>query len=230
MPSAVPRPPGRAPGRAAAAVRGSLRSAATALRAWPAARWLAAAGGALLTAAVVGFPTAVIPSPLFGREVPVQWWNYPALVATAVLGGIVIATYVRTPYTGAEARFDGGNGERPEGSDGDDDGDDRGTSRLGAVGGVLSFFAVGCPVCNKVVLVLLGTSGAMTVWAPVQPVIAVASVLFMGVAAVRRLSGEVACPVRPTVAAGTAGTAAPAGARGATEPAEPAVGVSATGN
>ncbi|GAA3974020.1 hypothetical protein GCM10023085_65620 [Actinomadura viridis] len=60
---------------------------------------------------------------------------------------------------------------------------------------MLSLLAVGCPVCNKVVLVLLGTSGALTVWAPLQPWLGALSVGLLGVAAVRRLAGEIACPV-----------------------------------
>jgi len=156
-----------------------MRSAWTALRAWNAVRWWTAAGGSILTALVIGVPTAVIPNPFFGRQVPVQWWNYPALAVTAALGGLVFATYVRAAAPSEE----------------------RASFRLGSIGGVLAFFAVGCPVCNKLVLVLLGTSGAMTLWAPVQPVVSVVSVLLLAAAAVRRLAGEAACPVRPAPAA-----------------------------
>jgi hypothetical protein len=34
-------------------------------------------------------------------------------------------------------------------------------------------------VCNKLALVLLGTSGALTIWAPLQPVIGAASLLLL---------------------------------------------------
>jgi hypothetical protein len=34
-----------------------------------------------------------------------------------------------------------------------------------------AFLAIGCPVCNKVALLLLGTSGALSVWAPIQPIL-----------------------------------------------------------
>lgn len=46
--------------------------------------------GALVTAILVGAPTDVVPNPLSGRSVPVQWWNYPALAVTAALAGIVL--------------------------------------------------------------------------------------------------------------------------------------------
>ncbi|MFC9950911.1 hypothetical protein ACFVIN_10365 [Streptomyces prasinus] len=154
----------------------SWSRAGAALRRWRSRQWAVAGVGALATAVLVGAPTDVVPNPLFGRSVPVQWWNYPALVVTAVLAGIVLSTYVRQPSSSP----------KPEAGDG---------SRLGAVGGVLSFFAVGCPVCNKLVLVLLGASGAMSYWAPLQPLLAVVSVGLLAEAALRRLSSQTACPV-----------------------------------
>jgi hypothetical protein len=152
----------------------SPRRAALALRGWSPRRWTGAACAAVGTALLVGLPTAVVPSPLFSRAVPVQWWSYPTLALTAVLGGIVLATYMRDPEAPAA-------------------GPDAGR-RLGSVGGVLSFVAVGCPVCNKLVLLLLGTSGALSYWAPLQPFVAVASVLLLSEAALRRLSAMDACP------------------------------------
>lgn len=95
---------------------------------------------------------------------------------TAVLAGVTLSTYVRQPQ----------RRERSTAGDG---------SRTGAVGGLLTFFAVGCPVCNKLVLVLLGASGAMSYWAPLQPLLAVLSVGLLAEAALRRLSSRAECPV-----------------------------------
>ncbi len=53
---------------------------------WPARRWLVAAAAAAVFAVAAGAPTDVIPTPLFGRMTPVQWWSYPILAATALLG------------------------------------------------------------------------------------------------------------------------------------------------
>lgn len=158
----------------------SPRRAGAALAAWQPSQWAAAAAGAVLTAVLVGVPTAVVPTPLFSRSVPVQWWNYPVLAATAVLGGLVLATFLHLSG-------------RPAGSD--QEATDAAGKRLGSLGGVLSLLAVGCPVCNKLVLVLLGTSGALTYWAPLQPLVAVVSLALLGEAALRRLATADACSV-----------------------------------
>jgi hypothetical protein len=143
------------------------------LRAWPARRWLVAAGAALATVLVIGLPTDVVPNPVFGRSIEVTAWSYPTLVVTGLLGGLLAATYVRT--------------EAPADT----------TAKLGGVGGLLAYLAVGCPVCNKLVLLALGTSGAMQWFAPVQPYLAAAGVVLLAGALYVRLRGEVACPVEP---------------------------------
>ena len=74
-------------------------------------------------------------------------------------------------------------------------------SRSGLLGGFLTYLAVGCPVCNKVALLALGSAGAIQWFAPVQPVLAAAGVVLLGYALRRRLAGERSCPVpapRPT--------------------------------
>lgn len=144
-----------------------------AMRHWSHRRWTAAAVGAVITTLALGLPTDVIPNPVFGRPVPVTWWSYPVLTISAVLGGLVLATYVRegAPAEPAEQ-----------------------ISRLGTAGGLLSFFAIGCPVCNKVVVLALGTSGALTWFEPVQPWLGVISIGLLAVALRSRLRGELACP------------------------------------
>ena len=148
------------------------------LRTWGRRRWLAAAGTAAVTALVVAVPTDLVDTPLFSREVPPTWWAWPALVTSALLCGLLTATYVReADVAGAPAPAVDRN------------------RRWGWAGGVLTFFAVGCPVCNKIVLLALGASGAMTWFAPVQPVLSLAALLLLAWALRRRLLGELACPV-----------------------------------
>jgi MFS family permease len=152
------------------------------LRGWSPRRWVVAAVSALATILVIGLPTVLIPNPVFGREVPTVWWNWPALLVAAVLSGLLVATYVRQSTPLGELD----NAETEETG-----------SRRGMVGGVLTFFAVGCPVCNKIVLLALGTSGAMQWFAPVQPILAVAAVAALVWALHARLRGERSCAVRP---------------------------------
>lgn len=153
-------------------------SALLALRMWSWRRWLMALVAGIGVAVLVALPTAVIPNPIFGRAIEVTWWSYPVVLASGLLGGLLIATYIREP--GAEEI-------------------DK-AAKVGTVGGFLAFFAVGCPVCNKLVLLALGTSGAMTWFAPLQPFLAVASVLVMAWALRIRLRGMTSCEM-PHVAA-----------------------------
>jgi len=44
-----------------------------------------------------------------------------------------------------------------------------------------SFFSVGCPVCNKLVVLLLGIGGAMTFFNPLLPFLGMASIVLLGV-------------------------------------------------
>lgn len=62
-------------------------------------------------------------------------------------------------------------------------------------GGLLSVFAVGCPVCNKLVVLAPGTSGALTYFAPLQPVLGFLSVGLLLYALRARLAGAQTCPV-----------------------------------
>jgi len=150
------------------------------LTSWTPRQWATAVVAGLLVTIAVGVPSDVIPNPVFGRPVEVTWWSYPVLVATAVLGGLLAATYVR----------------RPDGTDspvGDDELDRPG--RVGGVAGLLSFFAIGCPTCNKLVLAAVGTSGALDWFAPAQPLLAIASLVLLAWALRARLRDADTCAV-----------------------------------
>jgi hypothetical protein len=67
----------------------------TGIRLWGVRRWGAAVTGTVVVALAIGLPTEMIPSPWFIRMMPVVWWNHPVWVATAVLAGLLLATYVR---------------------------------------------------------------------------------------------------------------------------------------
>ena len=145
------------------------------MRVWSTHRWTVVAAVTLAAALAMGVPTGIVRTDFYHRMTPVQWWNYPVWGLSAVLIGLLAGTYVARAAT----------------------------SSAGAplTGGFLSTLAVGCPICNKLVVGAIGISGALNVWAPIQPWIGAASVLMLGYVLRRRLSGERACPAprRPVV-------------------------------
>ncbi|MFF0447378.1 hypothetical protein ACFYT4_13360 [Streptomyces sp. NPDC004609] len=149
------------------------------IRTWELRQWSTATVVTVVAAIAIGVPTGVVPSSLYSRMTPVLWWNYPVWALSSVLMGLLAATYAGVPRT----RTTGGP---------------RSARALAA--GILSVFAVGCPVCNKLVVLALGMSGAMSYWAPAQPVMAVASLALLAHALVRRLRTAGACPLPGPVA------------------------------
>jgi len=143
------------------------------MRHWGMRRHLVALGAGIGWLVLSGVPTDIIDTPLFTRMTPVAWWNYPFWVAGAVLVGLLATTYVAAA------------------ADQDSSGGSQGEKALG--GGLLSVLAIGCPVCNKLVVLALGASGALTYFAPIQPVLGFFSVGLLAYALRVRLAGEWAC-------------------------------------
>ena len=151
---------------------------------WTFRHWLVALAVAVAVAVASGIPTDILPTPLYRRMTPVVWWNYPIWALSAVLAGLVAATYVRA-------------GTAPS----------RGGGRAFG-GGFLSFLAVGCPICNKLVVALLGVGGALTYFGPVQPVIGIVGGALLAATLVLRLRALASCSSAEPAQAGTgAGTA-----------------------
>lgn len=115
---------------------------------------------AVLTFAFIGIPTDIVPNPVFGREVPVRPWEPWVLLATSVLTGL---------WFGLQ------RARRVVSADGTVSGEDSSVPTFSAAG--LALFAVACPVCNKIVLLALGTSGALGIWEPLQPWLAAVSLV-----------------------------------------------------
>ena len=148
----------------------SVSGAAAGVRRWPARRWQVALAGAVVVGLLLAVPTALLPTPWFGRTIAPTWWSGPMLIATAGLSGLVLATYVDRPVI------------------------EVGSGRASGAAGLLSFFAVGCPVCNKLVLLAFGFVGAVDVFAPLQPLLALTAIALLLWALRRRLQGERSCP------------------------------------
>jgi hypothetical protein len=138
---------------------------------------------AVFTALVIGVPTDVVPNPWFSRVVGVRPIDVVVLVALSLLTGALVATYVVAGRSGA------------------------GAPRAGIGSGVLGWFAVGCPVCNKLVVLLLGASGATRVFEPVQPVLGVAAVI-LAMAALNRARARDSSRRLPVPSGRSAGHAA----------------------
>jgi hypothetical protein len=143
-----------------------------AIRTWEARRYLAALAAGIGWLVLSGVPTDLVDTPLFVRMTPTEWWNYPLWVVGAILVGLLAATYVARPDRNV---VDASHGKI-----------------LG--GGLLSVFAVGCPVCNKIAVLALGAGGALTYFGPARPVLGLLSVGLLLYALRARLAGEGSCP------------------------------------
>lgn len=124
------------------------------------ARFVAwSAAWSVISLLAFGLATAIIPNPIFGREIPPEPFAIVTWIASAPLMGLVMATYTAAPpAVPVQTLEEPGSAPR--------DG-----TFFGGLAGFGAFLAIGCPVCNKVALLLLGTGGAMTVWAPIQPIV-----------------------------------------------------------
>ena len=123
-----------------------LRNAPEMRQVWLATqRVVVAAGAGGVSALFIGIPTDVVPNPWFTRMTPVRPLDVALLVLTSATLGLLAATYVRNRSVAGGAR--------------------------GVAGGTLTGLAIGCPICNKAVVALIGTSGALSWFGPIQPLI-----------------------------------------------------------
>lgn len=121
-----------------------------------------ALGGGLATALLIGVPTALLPTPWFGREIPPRPLDWVFLALTAILCAALAATYALPVACPTR-------------------------ERSLTTGGLLSFFAIGCPVCNKLAVLALGWGGALTYFAPIQPLLGVLALVLLGATLLARL-------------------------------------------
>lgn len=110
---------------------------------------------------LIGVPTALIRTPWFGRAIPPRPLDYVFLALTVPLLAALAATYALPHPAGARCPT---------------------RERQVTAGGVLSFFAIGCPVCNKLAVLALGWGGALTYFAPVQPLLGFVALGLLGYA------------------------------------------------
>ena len=134
--------------------------------------WARIVAWSVVVGAAIAIPTRLVPNGWFRRMTPTRPQDYAFWIVGSLLAGLVLGLrYV-----------------------------DRGRQDAKAIaGGLGTLFAVGCPVCNKLVVALIGASGALGVFAPLQPVLAVASIALLAWALWVRLQGLTAsaCVVDP---------------------------------
>ena len=184
---------------------GAQLAGLAALRALPRAVWLRVTPYAAVAALAIGIPSDLIDTPVFGRPVPVRPIDYLIWAVTSLLIGLVFAIR-REPSAGLADGTDpagpdpaSGNSDQAPAGARDGGGDRAGAGALeGSLdeeagqtraiwGGFVSFLSVGCPVCNQAVVALVGTSGALSWWAPIQPLVGLAAVALLVVALRTRL-------------------------------------------
>lgn len=138
-----------------------------ALRSFGPRYWFRAGALGAMSGLLIAVPTRLIPNSLFARMTPTRPLDYVFLAVSSVILGLVLAVP-------GEARLGGAVG-----------------------GGFGTFLAVGCPVCNKLVVALLGVSGSLTYFAPLQPVLGASAVVLLLIALRTRVATRAlaACPV-----------------------------------
>lgn len=131
--------------------------------------WWRALALAAVSGLALAVPTRLVPNGFFSRMTPTRPLDYVFWVAASALLGLTLA--MRSPDRDAAGPV---------------------------AGGVGTFLAVGCPICNKIVVALLGVSGALSYFAPLQPLIGSAALVLLVVALRRRASALAACTVPRT--------------------------------
>jgi len=116
--------------------------------------WLITTLAAAIGLAVIGLTAAIFENWLFFRMTPVRTQDYVVWILSSMLIGLIIGSYFVTSSTRGDGKT--------------------------LSGGLLSVIAVGCPTCNKLVVLWLGTTGALTFFAPLQLYIGIASVFLLG--------------------------------------------------
>ncbi len=116
--------------------------------------WIAAGVGAIGASLALGVPSAMFDNPFFIRMIPVRAEDYVIWIVTSILLGLVLGTFAISSVKGNESKALGG--------------------------GILTYLAVGCPICNKLVILFLGISGALAYFEPVQLYMGIGSVILLG--------------------------------------------------
>ncbi len=115
---------------------------------------------AVLSSVVLFFlfalPSAMISNPFFIRMTPPTKYEWFILITTAILGGIYIGLYYyKKQQQNTKATC------------------------AATSGSFLGFLAYGCAFCNKILIFILGVSGVMTYFLPIQPYLGALGIILL---------------------------------------------------
>jgi hypothetical protein len=110
-----------------------------------------------------GIPTALIPTPWFSRMVGKTFLDYLFLIFSSILLGAYIGVHYYKKNTMKKCNV------------------------VTTSGGVAGFLSFSCPVCNKILIILFGTTALMTYLEPYRPAIGFSSISILGLALYWRL-------------------------------------------
>ncbi len=110
---------------------------------------------------VFGIVTVLIKNRFFIRMTPIHWYDYLFLILTSTLSGAYIGLW----YYSKNNKNSNSKCDYVAGS--------------GAVGG---FFSFSCAICNKLLIWLIGLSGVVAYFMPLQPILGVISIAMLSYA------------------------------------------------
>ncbi|MBI4052841.1 MAG: hypothetical protein HY394_02270 [Candidatus Diapherotrites archaeon] len=118
---------------------------------------LVGAGLSILLFIIMGTPTALVPNPFihYKRMVAAAWLDYFFLASTSIMLAALISL---------KLYFRSGRG--------------LGAKEIG--GGALGFLAFSCPICNALLVALLGGATIMAFVEPLRPLFGVVSIAILG--------------------------------------------------
>ena len=111
---------------------------------------------ALIIFLAFGIITVLISNAFFIRMTPIHWYDYAFLISTSLLSG----AYAGLWHYKKNSNISANN-----------------KCTYTAAGGVVTgLFSFGCAICNKLLVFLLGVSGVITYFMPIQPILGVLSI------------------------------------------------------
>src|SRR3989344_6857927 len=115
-------------------------------------------GAGLLFFFISGIVTSLLPNPLFTRMTPISTLDYIFLVSSSILLGTYVSIHHYKKNTIKKC------------------------DTVATAGGIGSFLAFACPVCNKLLVLIFGATALMTYFEPYKPVLGIVSNGLLGAA------------------------------------------------